>query len=349
MFVLPHNASKVFLAKRETRMNCKAPDFEALDFKLSSCGTFKYHLSDNKKLLVAVVPESTPGANDGVMLYAFFKRDFSNFSEVKAVEVVCEDDEVRQALLNPDINCPEQLFKTLCAILHLHEKTDENLNVMQAVLNAEDPPTAKKATNDIKGFNKPLWDREAPEAMCYARRYSNRDPLYRDRNLYIGRIAKEHGVLPENVFFAEATEMTPAVEGAPATETTPEIKAKKARPADKIWGTGCGGVEGLWKYISENNGFPKEFIEYLKGPIDPSGQEVCLAINGECLGKNQLGKVMKTVFMETVGSNYEYLHTEDMDGYIARMMREGLFDCVTISEDSEPEQAVKRSRTCSDD
>lgn len=333
MFVLSQNASKLFLASRAKYMTCKTPDFPNLEFKLSSCGTFKYFLSD--KLYVVVFPETSAGANDGFMLYAFFKRDFSNFSGVNASGVVCED-KIRESLLNVRFDCGEQFFKMMCAILHVDATNDENLNVMWDVFNAEEPSKAKRATGSIKGFNKSKWDEVSLAAMTSARMYMNRDPVYRNRNLDIARIAKENGVAVENVLMMEATEITPAVEGVPATETTPEIKAKPEYPADNIWGSAVG-VKRLSEYISEH-GKSEALLKYLVDPISASKLEDCIAIDGVRLGQNRLGVAMMDAFKATVGSNYEFMD-EDMDAFINRALEGRLFDCVAMPEVQESKAA----------
>ena len=350
MFALSKNACKLFLAPRDKYMECKTPDFPKLDFKLSSCGTYKYFLSD--KLYVVVFPESAPGANDGFMLYAFFKRDFSNFSGVKATGVVC-DDKLRQALLNVRFDCGEQFFKMMCAILHVDPDTDENLNIMADVFNADEPSVAKKATNSIKGFNKRKWDNVSLSAMTAARMYMNRDSVYRNRNLEIARIAKENGVRVEKVFMMEATEITPAVEGVPATETTPEIKAKPEYPADNVWGSAVG-VKRLSEYVAEH-GKSETLLRYLADPIGCSKLDDCISIDGVRLGQNRLGVAMMFAFKETVGENYEYMD-EDMDAFITRCLGNGNFEYLEVSKDfdaaefsdsAEPE--AKRSRTGSNE
>jgi hypothetical protein len=350
MFVLSKNACKLFLAPRAKYMECKTPDFPKLDLKLSSSGAYKYFLSD--KLYVVVFPESTPGANDGFLLYAFFKRDFSNFSGVKATGVVCED-KLRQALLNVRFDCGEQFFKMMCAILHVDPDTDENLNIMADVFNADEPKDAKTAPNSIKGFNKCKWDDNSLFAMIAARMYMNRDPVYRNRNLEIARIAKENGVRVENVFMMEATEITPAVKGVPATETTPEIKAKREYPADSRWGSAVG-VKRLSEYIAEH-GKSEALLRYLVDPIGCSKLDDCISIDGVRLGQNCLGVAMMFAFKETVGENYEYLG-EDMDAFLVRCEGNGNFDYLKVSKDfdfaefadsAEPE--AKRSRTGSNE
>lgn len=350
MFVLSKNACKLFLAPRDKHMECKTPDFPKLDLKLSSSGTYKYFLSD--KLYVVVFPESARGANDGFLLYAFFKRDFSNFSGVKATGVVC-DDKIRQALLNVRFDCGEQFFKMMCAILHVDPDTDENLNIMADVFNANEPKDAKTAPNAIKGFNKRKWDELSLVAMIAARLYMNRDPVYRDRNLEIARIAKENGVRVQNVFMMEATEITPAVQGVPATKTTPEIKAKPQYPADSRWGSAVG-VKRLSEYIAEH-GKSEALLKYLVDPIGCSKMMNCISIDGVRLGQNCLGVAMMFAFEATVGDNYEYLG-EDMDAFIARCLENGNFDYLELSKDfdaaefvesTEPE--AKRSRTGSNE
>jgi hypothetical protein len=322
MFILPTNASQLFLAARDHQVDCKPPNFLHLEFKPSSCGAFKYLLSD--KLFVIVFPETKTGAKDGFMLYAFFKRDFSNFSAVKAKGVVC-DDRMRQALLNVRFDCGEQLFKMLCAILHVDADTGNNLNIMQDVFDAKEPKHAKKATGSIKGFDKRKWDEMSLTAMTAVRMYMNRDPVYYNRNVEIARIAKDHGVMPDNVFFMEATEITPA------TEDKPEY------PADNIWGSAVG-VKRLSEYIiSENGGKTAAFLQYLADPIRVS-KTGSITLDGVRLGQNRLGVAMKEAFTALVGKDFEHLD-EGMDSFILRCMDDYRFDCIVM----EPEPKRARS------
>lgn len=343
---LPENARQLLFTARDKHMNCKPPNFPKLVLKLSSCGTFKYFLSD--KLLVVVFPETSPGANDGYMIYAFFKRDFSNFSALQMEGVVC-DDRIRQALLNIRFDCGEQFFKMMCAILHVDPVTGENLNIMQAILDANEPSDAKKAPNQTKGFNKLKWDGASLDAMTAARMNMNRDPIYRDRNLEIAQIAKDHGVKLVNVKFMEATEITPAVEAVAATETTPAVKAKPEYPADNVWGSAVG-VKRLFEYISEH-GRSEALVKYMADPICVNQSEDCLTIDGVRLGKNKLGVAMEVAFRAVVGEDFEGLG-ETMPVFIERGLKRRFFDCLEVAEAevsdvAEPE--AKRARSGSDD
>ncbi len=127
---LPENARKLLVAAREDSeeyMDCKTPDFPPIVLTDSSCGTFKY--CKNDKFLIMVFPETKEGYCDGLVVYAFFKREFSNFSKVCALGLKC-DDKSRQRLLNVRYDCGEKLFKAICAVLFIDPETGKNLEVL---------------------------------------------------------------------------------------------------------------------------------------------------------------------------------------------------------------------------
>ena len=323
---LPENARKLLITARAQPMACKTPNFPDMVLTDSSCGTFKFCKTD--KFLLIVFPESEPGKGDGLVLYAFFKRDWSNFSGVKALDLTC-DDKIRQALLNVRFDCGEQVFKALCAILFIDPETGKNMKVLEAVLNAPEPKKAKSATNDIEGFDRNKWDDKSIGAMIDAQFYKLRDSTYRDRFIEVARIAKEHKVKASRVYFMEATEPTPA------TEDKPEY------PADRVWGSGVG-VDRLQEEIVAK-GLTEEFRAYLANPIANKKLASPLVIDGEKLGSNKLGEAMRTAFELLVGADYKFLD-ESMEAFLTRGTRENFFDYVAY-DDAALQSPTKRSRS----
>lgn len=225
------------VAPRSATMDCKPPCFESIVFQDSKssngqdCKVFK-----TDRLFVIVYPktESAPG----LLLYGFYRKDFSNFSAVSRHPLKCSDP-ARQKALNADFACGEQLFKAMCAALFVDD-SGANIEVLDKVLEADTPAAAKKATYGIKGFNTVEWDAVSRDVMFAAQMYKLRDVQHFERMAAIYRIAKEYGVEASRCYFFEATEDEPAVPEVPATERAPAVPAKPARPADKIWGTGKG-------------------------------------------------------------------------------------------------------------
>lgn len=318
---LPENARKLLVAAREKCMDCKTPDFPEIVLTASECGTFKY--CKNDKFLFVVFPETKEGRGDGLVIYAFFKRDFSNFSGVAALDLTC-DDKVRQALLNVRFFCGEQIFKAMCAVLFVDAETGKNSEVLEAVLNAPEPSKAKSATFKLKDFDRQKWDDASLDAMTKAQFYKLRDSVYRDRFLDVARIAKEHNVEPRHVYFIEATEATPA------TETKPEF------PPDRIWGSGVG-VARMYTEIS-TAGFTEELRDYLSDPIRNA-----MSIDGVQLGANKLGVAMKAAFDALVGDKFEFF-SETMEQFLQRGLRRRFFDMFEY-EDVALESPAKRSRS----
>lgn len=323
---LPENARKLLVAARDQYMDCKTPDFPEIELTQSSCGTFKYFKTE--KFLFAVFPESEEGKGDGLMIYAFFKRDLSNFSKVCALSLKC-DDKIRRELLNVRFDCGEQIFKALCAILHVDPETGKNLEVLEAMLNAPEPAKAKSLGFKIQDFDRKKWDDLSLSAMADAQIYKLRDPTYRDRLLHVARIAKDHGVAAANCFFIEATEATPA------TDTKPEY------PADRIWGSGVG-VARMYTEIAAA-GITKELKDYLADPIGDSKRSDGLVIDGVQLGSNKLGVAIKTAFEVLVGENYKFID-QSMEKFLQRGLSNGLFD-IFAYDCIATEPPAKRSRS----
>ena len=330
---LPANAFKLITAARDNVMDTKAPDFPKIE--LIDCGNFKYFKSG--KLLVIVFPETSPGAKDGFIVYAFFKRDFSNFSTVKAIAIAC-DNKRRELLLNARLDCGEHYFKVAASVLFVDPETGKNLDVLQAVLDAKTPAEAKSAPYKLKDFNKALWDEASLGAMKAAQMYKVRDPIYRNRYLEVAQIARDNGVLPANVFFAEATEVTPAV---PATETT---KAKPEYPADAIWGTAVG-VDRLFEVLKE--GASPELRKYFEDPIATSKSDDCISIDGVRLGQNRLGVAMKEAFL-AVTSDFDGLY-ETMEEFLESGDRMGFFDYFTYSEEPDAKRSRSEDLACTEE
>ena len=326
--ILANIAQSLYFTPRDKIMECKAPDFPEIVLAPSKCGRFEFFKTD--KLLVAAFPESVKDYGDGVLIYAFYKRDFSNFSAVKALDVACDYD-LRQRLLNVRYDCSEQFFKAMCAILHVDPETGKNLEVLEAVLNAAEPSKAKSATFKLKDFDRTQWDAVSLEVMIAAQMYKVRDPVYRDRMLEVARLAFARNIKSKNVYFIEATEPTPA------TDTKPEY------PADFVWGSGVG-VGKIFEELSAN-GLSENFKHYLVDPIKDSKAEDGMAIDGVRLGGNRLGEALNRAFSAVVCLDYWGLN-ETMEQFLQRCMSRLYFDFLRY-DDTFLEQETstnKRSR-----
>ena len=297
-------------AARCVKMTCKSPKFNPIKLVKSECGTYEYFKDERMYFIIFNKTQDTPA----FAKYGFYRGDHSNFSGIETVGLKCED-KIWQTLLNIRFDCGEQYFKLMCALLHVDE-TGKNLNVVHAVLNAAEPKDAKSATFKIDGFDGKKWDLVSADAMYHAQLQKLLCPEFHQRYIDVARLAKEHGVLPVHVFFTEDTEGVPAVDAVAATETTPEVKARKEQKADLIWGTGVGLEESFRLSIAD----PANLFDSL---LDP--ENLCGRSDRLFDGKNRLGTSIDRAFMELVGPDYKFID-EPIEEFVRRAMAERKFD-----------------------
>ena len=181
------------LLKPRQPMTCRAPEFPTIILTESECKTFKFFQTPH--FFVVVFPATR------TMHCAIYKHTFSNFVGAN-IQLDVGGEQV-------SFRCGEEAFKAACAMIHLDlpdiSSNENNLQVLETILNADEPKVAKKAGSKIKGFKQDAWNAMSFNVMRSIQMLKFGDPKFRDFALGLAQIAKDNDILIENCFFMEAT------------------------------------------------------------------------------------------------------------------------------------------------
>ena len=330
------------LISSQNATECRDPCFvDPATIAFTSMVGGEYY-KDEKRFIIVLSKTATCPA---VLLNGFYRTDLSNFSKTDEVEIHCTNPsltpkqvEIIDKINNAKYGCGEKRFKLACAAFHLKPDDDlneNNLKVVSAILNAAEPVDAKTATFKLENFNKD-WDLVARKAMDWAQMNRLRDPLTHKYFLTLAQIAKDHDIKPEDCFFFEATQDTPATDAVPATADSPAKKARKAQKADLIWGTGIGIDDLLNSIVMEGN------TEVLHKTVSGYKKLFDEEYTPLYKGKNGLGLSIKGAFERLCGVHYECLFEEQWET-INRIQAFDGFDFLKYEPADAAEPAAKRS------